>query len=159
MTKYAFRLQRVQRVRAVEEDLARARFAEAELAARNAEERAEERRRAIDVAIDDLRGLQGSPQLEPAAVLAALGLVDEARVAWRTSDQAARASRATAEEARRAWMERRRDLEGLDRLDERARAEFRQERDRAETLALDEVASQRDARQRRSQPHSHGQSS
>lgn len=159
MTKYAFRLQRVQRVRAVEEDLARARFAEAELAARNAEERAEERRRAIDVAIDDLRGLQGSPQLEPAAVLAALGLVDEARVAWRTADQTARASRATAEEARRAWMERRRDLEGLDRLDERARAEFRQERDRAETLALDEVASQRDARQRRSQPHSHGQSS
>lgn len=159
MTKYAFRLQRVQRVRAVEEDLARARFAEAELVARNAEERAEERRRAIDVAIDDLRGLQGSPQLEPAAVLAALGLVDEARVAWRTADQTARASRATAEEARRAWMERRRDLEGLDRLDERARAEFRQERDRAETLALDEVASQRDARQRRSQPHSHGQSS
>lgn len=149
MTKYAFRLQRVQRVRAVEEELARARFGEAETAARLAEERTEDRRRAIDVAIDDLRGLQGSPTLAPTSVIAALGLVEEARTAWRAAEDAARNLRLAAEDARRAWMERRRDLEGLDRLDERSRAEFLQERDRLETLALDEVASQRNARNRR----------
>jgi len=158
VTKYAFRLQRVRRVRAVEEDLARARFAEAEQAARAAEDRVEERRRAIDVAIDDLRGLQGSPTLAPSSVIAALGLVDEARAAWRSSEQSARSLRETAEGVRHAWMERRRDLEGLDRLDERSRDAYFRERERTEALALDEVASQRDARTRRANTTAHERS-
>lgn len=148
MKKYQFRLARVQRVRAVEEDLARARFGEAELEARNAEDRAEARRRDIDRAIDDLRGLQGSPKLAPTSVIAALSLVDEARATWRDADGVARGLRARAEEMRRAWMERRRDVEGLERLDGRARDEFRREQEHAEVALLDEVASQRDARAR-----------
>ena len=149
MKKYVFRLQRVKRVRAVEEELARAEFGVAQALATDAEVRAHERRAEIERAVDDLRGLQGTPTLAPASVIIALGLVDDARAAWRTADEEARGLRAKAEEQRLVWQERKRALEGLERLDERSRTAFAFERERVETLELDETAMQRDARARR----------
>jgi flagellar export protein FliJ len=151
MTQHQFRLQRVQRVRAVEEDIERARFGEAEMIARNAEEAADKARAFVASALDDLRGLQGSPTLEPASVLAALMLVDEARGNLRLAEQHAHAQRVEAETRRRAWLARRRDLEGLERLEVRSRDEFHREHERLEARAMDETAIQRAAHVRRTQ--------
>ena len=151
MTKFTFRLQRVERVRAVEEEIERARFGEAEKIARDAEEQAERARSSVAAAIDDLRGLQGSPQLAPASVMAALILVDEARGALRNAEQRARALRTEAETRRAAWVARVHDLEGLERLETRSLEAFRREEERLEALAMDETASQRAAHTRRAQ--------
>jgi flagellar biosynthesis chaperone FliJ len=149
MSTHVFRLQRVQRVRAVEEEMERARFGEAEKIARAAEDAAESARARVSAAIDDLRGLQGSPQLAPASVMAALILVDEARVAQRSSEQRACELRAEAETRRKAWVARVNDLEGLQRLENRSREAFQREEERLATLAMDETASQRAAHARR----------
>lgn len=148
MKRYVFGLQRVKRVRGVEEDLAKAEFSTAEMSARSAEARAEECKAAIGRAIDDLRGLQGSPQLSPSAVIVALGLVDDARRVWFDAEELAHVARARADELRRAWQARKRDLDGLERLDQHARADWALERDREETRAIDDTAIQRKARAR-----------
>jgi flagellar biosynthesis chaperone FliJ len=150
MKRYEFGLQRVKRVRGVEEDLAKAEFGSAELAARAAEARAAECKAAVDLAVDDLRGLQGSPRLAPTDVIVALGLVDDARRVWFDAEEVAHVARARAEELRRAWQARKRDVDGLERLDGRARADWALERDREEAHALDETAIQRAAGARRS---------
>jgi flagellar export protein FliJ len=149
MTKYVFRLQRVKRVRAVEEEVARARYGAAEIAAREAELLAEEKRQGIERAIDELRGLQGSPSLAPSRVLTALVYVDEQRADWRAALEVAQSLRARSEEERKAWLVRKQDVEALERLDDRARDEHRFEQDKLESLALDETASQRAARTQR----------
>ena len=149
MTRFTFRLQRVERVRAVEEEIERARFGEAEKVARDAEQDADRARAGVAGAVDDLRGLQGSPQLAPASVMAALILVDEARVALRNAEQRARALRSEAETRRAAWVARVHDLEGLERLETRALESFRREEEHLEALAMDETASQRAAHARR----------
>lgn len=149
MTQHQFRLQRVQRVRAVEEDIEKARFGEAEMIARDAEETADKARAFVASALDELRGLQGSPTLEPASVLAALMLVDEARGNLRLAEQHAHTQRVEAETRRRAWLDRRRDVEGLDRLEARSRDEFHREQERIEAHAMDETAIQRAAHARR----------
>jgi len=148
VSRHEFRLRRVKRVRAVEEDIERARFAEAEGQARSAENAADRARAAAAGAIADLRALQASPALEPAAVLAALALVDEARAALRDADRRAHTQRTEAETRRQAWLARRRDLEALERLEERSRHAFHREAEAAQTRALDETASQRAARAR-----------
>jgi flagellar export protein FliJ len=149
MTRHEFRLHRIKRVRAVEEDIERARFGEAESIARAAEDAAERARAFVATAVDDLRGLQGAPSLEPATVLAVLTFVDEARAALRAAEQHARAQRAEAEARRQAWLARVRDLEGLERLEEHSRDEFHREQERTEARAMDETASQRAAHARR----------
>lgn len=149
MTKYVFRLQRVKRVRAVEEEVSRARYGAAELAAREAADLAERKRLAIESAIDDLRGLQGSPTLAPSRVLTALVYVDECRADWRAALEVAQTLRMRADEERKAWLVRKQDVEALERLDERSRDEFRFEQDKSESQALDETASQRAARAQR----------
>lgn len=149
MKRYEFRLNRVKRVRRVAEDLARAEFGVAEASAREAEARVEAHKTAVDRAVDELRGLQGSPKLAPQSVITALGLVDDARRVWFESIEAAKGLRQQAEEKRRAWIAARREVDGLERLDERSRAEYVLERERAEALVQDDTASQRDARARR----------
>ncbi len=149
MSAHVFRLQRVKRVRAVEEELERARFGEAEKLARAGEESADVARARVSAAVDDLRGLQGSPQLAPASVMAALILVDEARLAQRNAEQRARDLRTEAEARRKAWVARVNDLEGLDRLEGHSRDAHQQEQERLATLAMDETASQRAAHARR----------
>ena len=96
-----------------------------------------------------MRGLQGSPQLAPTSVIVALGLVDDARRVWFDAAELANVARGRAEEMRRAWQARKRDVDGLERLDERARADWMLERERDEAHALDETAIQRTARARR----------
>lgn len=149
MKRYVFTLQRVKRVRGVEEELAKAEFGAAEALARGAETRAEQCQAAIALAVHDLRGLQGSPRLEPHSVIVALGLVDDARRVWFDAHDAARVARARAEELRRAWQARKRDLDGLERLDERSRADWALEREREEARGIDDTAIQRKARAQR----------
>lgn len=149
MKRYEFRLNRVKRVRHVAEDLARAAFGAAEAKAREAEARVDARKAAVDRAVDELRGLQGSPKLAPQSVITALGLVDDARRVWFESVEAAQGLRQKAEDERRAWIAARREVDALERLDERSRAEYVLERERSEALVQDDTASQRDARARR----------
>lgn len=149
MKRYEFKLQRVKRVRGIEEEIARAAFASAEFAARESEARAEARHADIARAIDDLRGLQAAPKLAPTTVITSLGLVDDARRAWFDAVEIARRLRVKAEDMRSEWQARKRDIDGLERLDEGAHAAYFLERERDESRAIDDTAGQRDARVRR----------
>jgi flagellar biosynthesis chaperone FliJ len=137
------RLERVERVRSVEEELARVRYSAAEADARTAEELADERRAAIAEAIDALRGLQGTPSLQPLQVIAALGCVDRARDMWRSAHERALTLRFQAEEARTAWLERLKDKKGVSRLVERVETHARNEAERDAAQDMDETAARR----------------
>ena len=151
MKKIEFPLARVKRVRAVEEQMARARFGSAEGLAREAEALVDARQVDVAVAIDDLRGLQGAPALEPRAVITALGVVDQRREELRLAQARAQTLRFQAEELRKHWLERAKDLRGLERLESRTIDAARREAEHAEALQLDETASQRAERAARLQ--------
>jgi flagellar biosynthesis chaperone FliJ len=143
MIRNRSRLERVERVRSVEEELARVRFSAAEADARAAEALAEERRAAIAHAVDDLRGLQGTPSLAPAQVIAALSCVDRARDTWRSAHERALTLRFQAEELRAAWHERLKDKKGVSRLVERVATAERIDAERDASNDMDETAARR----------------
>jgi flagellar export protein FliJ len=151
MKKAEFPLARVKRVRAVEEQLARARFGSAEAMAREAEALVDARQADVAIAIDDLRGLQGAPSLAPSAVITALSVVDHRREELRQALARAQTLRFQAEELRKHWVERAKDLRGLERLESRTLDTARREAEHAEMLQLDETASQRAERASRLQ--------
>lgn len=151
MKKAEFPLARVKRVRAVEEQLARARFGTAEGLAREAEALVDARQADVAVAIDDLRGLQGAPSLSPSAVITALGVVDHRREELRRAVATAQTLRFQAETLRKHWVERAKDVKGLERLESRTLDAARREAEHAEALEIDETASQRAERASRLQ--------
>jgi flagellar FliJ protein len=135
---YRFRLETVLRVRRIQEERAKADL----LAARLAEQAATAEREHRDSLLEAAR---------------AAGLPDGSRLEWTAArDQQERL--ASAVEAARAaevsaadltarslshWEAAAADLKGLERLDERQRAEWRAEQDRAEQQRLDESAAAR----------------
>ena len=133
MKRYEFRMQKVLRVRRLQEDAARAGIA----VARTAEQRASD---AVVGSYDHYRALS---TLAPATTAAAfLGLRDQ--VTYRaTSVRLAEgnlhvAAEATAE-AVSTWHVSHRRVEALERLDERRRDEHEIEARRAEDAAVDEI--------------------
>lgn len=141
MARFAFRLERVLRVRAVLEDVARAEWQTAEHAAAVAEER----HRSL---VSALEAAQGNLPVGP-------GPLDVDSLLWRQASvermsqaasrllERARTVRYQADEARRPWEQRRRDRRGLDRLRERALRAHLVSEEAAEIATMDEIATAR----------------
>jgi flagellar export protein FliJ len=141
--RFEFKLQRLARVRKVQEDLARAAWQAAESVVREAEHRLEAAEASVGESLEDLRRLQSSPELVAARLVQAQEVV--ARLAERR-DAIARqlpGLRAEADRLREPWQALRTELEGLARLEEKARDRHRAEALRAEAAETDQVAMER----------------
>lgn len=146
MRRFQFRLARLAQVRAVEEELARQTWQAAEAAVRAAEERVQWIQNEIIGATERLRRAQGDRRLAPLEVLSLQSsndsLLGNLDLAWRRVDTL----RIAVEEARRPWQVLRSEIEGLSRLEEKARATHRREAEREEMKQMDQIASERAAR-------------
>ena len=148
MSRFEFKLARLARVRHVQEEQARAKWQSAELEARHAQARVEGLGEQALVALGYLRDLQGQAQLDPGRVLSArrsIELLDSAR---RSALKNARACRARADVARTPWQNQRAELEGLKRLEDKARARFRLEAEQAEAKESDQLSMERASRKK-----------
>jgi flagellar export protein FliJ len=146
--RFEFQLQRLARVRKVQEDLARAAWQAAEAAARELARRVEAAEAGILEAVEDLRTLQSSPRLEAAQLIQAQQAVQLLSVRREALVGRQRDAQAEADRLREPWQALRTELEGLRRLEEKARERHRLEAERIETNETDQVAMER-ARQRR----------
>ncbi len=149
MSGFRFRLERLARVRAIEEQLARERWAGAERGAREREERAELARGEVEGAYELLRRDLGRGKLAPSELLGRQALLDGLVARRSGALDRARAARAVADTERAGWLAQRRRLEGLARLEERDRDAWRAAESARENAVLDEVASVRAARKAR----------
>jgi hypothetical protein len=143
VTRYAFRLARVLRVRRLQEELLRAAWLEARARADGARAAETAQARELELARAELARLQTASALDPAAVVAHLGLCERGerelvRLATRTRTLEVEAARRadSLREARTA-------VRGLERLDERRRRAHREDSDRREQAQTDEVAARR----------------
>jgi flagellar export protein FliJ len=144
--RFEFRLARLAKVRRIEEERARAAWQSAEAAAREAEAAVQEGEREVQAAYTLLRQTQSDSQLTPLQVIAfheAVSGLLRALTATRTE-----ASRLAAEALakREPWQAARTELEGLQRLEDKARQAHRVERERIENMEMDQLASERTAR-------------
>lgn len=146
MKRFEFRLARLARVRRIEEERARAAWQAVEAAARRAEQGVLVREAEVSEVQAALREAQSHPQISPATVLSLDGLLARAQERLVSERQRARRRRAEADSAREPWQRLRTELEGLDRLEEKARSSHKVERDRVEAQELDQLASERAAR-------------
>lgn len=145
MKGFQFRLARLKRVRLVEERASRERFVATERRAREAEDavlRAEEDVQAAGI---ELRAEQSKGTVSPVGVLTALDAVARLRDRVEVLRGRAEPLRAAAEAERAEWNDRRRDLRGLERLEDRDRERWWAEIGRREALIMDEVAGLRAA--------------
>lgn len=133
MKRYTFRMEKVLRVRRLQEDAARAGV----VGARASEQQAEA---ALSVSHDHYRSLSPAAGATPAASF--LGLRDQAsyratavRVAEGRRDDAAAATA----QAITVWQGSHRRVEALERLDERRRDDYAIEVRRAEDATVDEI--------------------
>jgi flagellar export protein FliJ len=144
--RFEFKLARLARVRKIEEEQARVAWQAAETLARRADESVRAAERDVIEATEALRAAQSSAQLEPLAILN----IDDAiaRLGQRVGVMRAEAERCHLEAAtkRAPWQTLRTELEGLTRLEEKARTNHRIEHERAEALEMDQLASERSAR-------------
>lgn len=136
MKRYQFRLGQLLRVRRIQEDQARQQVLAARRAAEIAHALAEQRRRTYD-------------ELPPSERAVLLAHIAE-RTMWelhamavvRAEEDAVEAD-AEVERRAEAWRARKQEVEVLERLDERRRAEHAAEVLRAEALELDDLATTR----------------
>jgi flagellar export protein FliJ len=137
--KFRFRLERVQRVRALEERVARAAWSEAERAARLAEEALAAARAAVVEARARVAGSAAGP-LAPLAAEAERRAVDG--LLWDLARRKERALTARGQASRLAdaWRARERDRRGLAELEQRQRASARLEDERRAARGMDDVA-------------------
>ena len=146
MKRFEFKLGRLARVRAVQEEQARARWQSAAAAARQLEEHVQATSRDIDQALDYLRSAQACAALDTGRVLnahEALQLLERRRADLRRRHLGACAR---AEELRAPWQAVRTELEGLKRLEDKARGEHRRERERQDAATTDQIAIERATR-------------
>jgi flagellar biosynthesis chaperone FliJ len=148
MKRFQFKLARLARVRVVQEEIARAEWQAAETSARIAHQQLDATDQSIVRSIDFLRGLQSQLIFDPSAVLLTRNSIERLEV---VRDQAALRvdqARVFAAEARRPWQVVRTELEGLKRLEVKARTDFRIENEHGEAKQGDEVAMERAARKK-----------
>jgi flagellar biosynthesis chaperone FliJ len=143
VSAFRFRLARLLRVRAVEEEVARERWRSSEHAARALEETESVRRAELASSLELLLVLQSRPRIDAARVLAADLAIEGQRCALRDAAGHARTARVRCEEHRGAWIACKRAHEGLARLEARDRDLARRGADSKETRELDEVAGAR----------------
>jgi len=147
--RFAFRLQRLSRVRAIEEQIARETWALSERAARQSEERAEQALGDVHAAREALRAELGAGRLAPAGLLQRQAAGDALVARRGRALQRARAARAQAEVERALWLAQKRKLEGLARLEQRDLEAWRLAENAQAAAELDEVAAGRAARKAR----------
>ena len=149
MKRFEFRLARLLRVRSIEEDVARASWARAELRAGEAEQRRRALSSELAAARDALaRELGCGVPLSPAWITLAQRALDGLAVALRARTEEALTLRGQADAEARAWRERRSRRRGLEELESRARARHGREREAAEAAQQDEASSARAVRAR-----------
>lgn len=149
MKRFQWPLERVHRVREIQEEVARAAWAEAAQRARAAEEHVDALRAARDEARAKLMAVPGE-RFDPAQAALDRDLVDRASRAISHARERAKTLAFQAERLRRPWEERRRDVRGLEKLREKASTHHRRDARRSEADELDEIAQQRAAARR---PH------
>jgi flagellar export protein FliJ len=140
---FRFRLGRVLRVRALEEEIARGELLEARSRALEAETRLERARADLASARADLAREQSAGRLEPAGLLARDAALPGLLARLRLGLGRAREERARAEEVSQRWRLARGELQGLERLEQRARERHRRQLELDELRELDEVALRR----------------
>jgi len=140
---FRFRLGRLRKVRRLQEEQERERWLEAELARREAEAAEQQARAALHAAEEDLRARQAADALGVLEVLQAQDALERVNVVLRGARERARTAAYQAERMRAPWEERRKEVRGLERLEERAREVWRREELRRETMEMDEVARRR----------------
>jgi flagellar export protein FliJ len=149
MKRFVFKLQRLARVRAIEEQVARETWAAADRGARLAEESAERTLQDVREAHERLRRESAAGRIVPGELLQLQSLA-EALLARRTlALQRARAARARAEVERALWVSHKRRLEGLARLELRDHEAWRNAESAQAAAEIDAVAADRAARKAR----------
>ncbi len=146
MKPFEFKLARLARVRAAEEEIARARWQSAEHRFRAAERRTEQILEEIAAATDDQRRAQTDPQLAPREVLSIQSSIERLHSVLEESRRQAELLRAAADQEREPWQALRVEISALERLEEKARAVHRREVTREENKEMDQLASERSAR-------------
>jgi flagellar export protein FliJ len=143
---FRFNLDRVLRVRRLEEEVARARWLEAQHESARAQVRLERARAAGREAGQQLHEQISRPLLTPAAVLSAQAACS--RIEASIGHQAERALTAAfqAEQQRAPWQEKRSETRGLESLRGRRLENHQLGQERIEIEQLNEIAGQRHAR-------------
>lgn len=150
--RFQFRLERVRRVRDIQERVARAERARAESLARAAETSRDEARDVLEQSRARLRAiLAGS--IEPAAVLHSQRALDAELAQLRRRVESARTQRIQAERMASAHRTRESALRALEELKDRSRQRHVGELEKRDNAELDEVASQRSARAAQGERH------
>jgi len=137
--RFDFRLERVRRVRDLEERVARAERAQAEALARAAETSRDEARSVLERSRAYLRSILDGA-LDPARVLHSQRALDGELAALRRRVESARTLRTQAERLAAAHREKRSAARALEELRERARQRHAAELEREDNAVLDEVA-------------------
>jgi flagellar export protein FliJ len=144
--KFRFRLAKLRRVRALQEDAARVAWAEAVALARVAEQAAAQRAEELESARRFLARERASRTTRPALLLAYEQALWSNEAAARRARERAVTLSGQADRLRTPYEQRRSDRKALDNLHDREREEHEGELRRREQLALDEIVSARDAR-------------
>lgn len=143
MKRYEFRLGRVLRVRRLQEEVASQHLRDATRAARRREAELDAARDRYETNVASAAGLRGSAGTAFGLRELDLAYAHEILDAQRRVEAAADdVGRATSE-----WTERRRRVAGLERLDERARAEYEHEVLAEEIGIVDDLVAGRHARE------------
>lgn len=147
MKRFQFKLARLARVRTIEEEIARGEWQVAEAEAREAEARLQGVIRDLEEALGVQRAAQTDSRVLPRVVLGIADAIARLEAVQETAREAALRAREAAEAARRPWQALRAELEGLRRLEKKARTEHRVTAEREDTKAIDQLASERAQRQ------------
>jgi len=138
--KKPFRYRRVQRVRAIEEELAREEFLTSERIARQAEEATQAMQAEIQRAQRELSETRLFRRVPPHELLTAQTTLESLSRTLTEQRRRARDLKTQAETLRASWERARADERALERLEARTAAAWREEQRLAEARALDEVA-------------------
>ncbi len=134
--RFRFRLERLRRVRAIEERVARASWSAAEREAAEAERALAEHRAAIEAA----RTADRREALDPRRVLVEQEVADGLVRGLLPRKETALTLRGQAARLAAAWRERESDRRALEELETRARSRHRSELERRENREMDETA-------------------
>ncbi len=140
MKPFRFRLERILRVREVEERVARVQLAGADYEARSQESLADVQRSRLEAARADV---VSSPAATPAERMAWDLALDAGLAQALAARERARTARLQAEALRPNWTEKRSAAQGLERLRSRLAQEYALEERREESIDMDEIASRR----------------
>jgi hypothetical protein len=146
--RFEFRLERLRRVRDIEERLARGERAGSEGLARNAEDLRDRARSALDNSRDELQRMLEGP-IDPGQVVLMNNLLDAELVIQRRLIESARTLRTQAERMAEAHRERRGAALALDELRDRARTRHLAELTKDDNATQDEVAQRMNQLRRR----------